>query len=73
MHTLQLSGHISESVAQDYIFSAARGNEAFENKTVCGWDVEFIAACGGEYIARVVSCNQARTVVAVAFVDKFDN
>lgn len=72
MHTLQISGHISESQAMDYIFTACRGNESFENRTLAGYDIEFKKTVNDQWLASVIAPNQERTVVAVAFVDKFD-
>ncbi len=79
MRDLQTSGHISKSVAMEYIAAAAAGNPSFENRAVCGWDVEFVDVkpCQKEHhterLARVVSCNQERTLVAVAYVSQTDN
>lgn len=79
MHRIEVSGHISRAVAMEYIASAAQNNPALEDRSICGWDVEFVDCPLGENkgpeerLARVVSCNQARTVVAVAIVGPGDN
>ena len=73
MRDIQISGHISESQAMDYIFNAVRANPTYEPRTVAGFDIDFIeVASVNERLARVIAPNQARTVVAVAFVDDFD-
>ena len=79
MRGIEVSGHITQAVAAEYIAAAAQRNPAFEDRSVAGWDVEFVDCppgvnkCPGERLARVVSCNQARTVVAVAIVGPGDN
>lgn len=79
MREVQLSGHVSKSVAVEYIAAAAAGNPMFDDVVVFGYDVEFVAVplsahgLPGERLARVVSCDQARSVVAVAIVGPADN
>lgn len=41
MRRIEVSGHIAQAVAMDYIATAARSNPNFEDRSVCGWDVEF--------------------------------
>lgn len=55
------------------------GNADFEARSICGFDVNFVDVQSGhkehhsERLARVVSCNQERTIVAVGFVSSADN
>lgn len=73
MHTLQVSEHVTERAAMEYIFYAVRGNEQFETRNVCGFEVEFTKSVGNEWLVRVIAPNKERTVVAAAFVDSMDN
>ncbi|MCX2694482.1 hypothetical protein OO256_26765 [Pseudomonas sp. DCB_CB] len=79
MRSMQLSGHITEAVAAEYIAAAVANNPALEPRTVFGFDVEFVdVPCGleamaGERLARVVAPNRERTVVAVAIVERSDS
>ena len=79
MRDVQVSGHISKSVAMEYIAAAALSNPEFKPRTMCGFDVEFVDvdSCQkdhySERLARVVTCNRERTLVAVAFVGEGDN
>lgn len=79
MRDISVSGHISKSVAMEYIAAAAMGNTDFVARSICGFDVDFVDVQSGhkehhsERLARVVSCNQERTIVAVGFVSPADN
>lgn len=79
MRDISVSGHISKSVAMEYIAAAAIGNAFFVTRSIHGFDVDFVDVQSGhkehhsERLARVVSCNQERTVVAVGFVSPADN
>jgi hypothetical protein len=79
MRRIEVSGHIAQAVAMEYMATAAQSNPNFEDRSVCGWDVEFREchpadkAHPDERVACVLSCNRARTVVAVALVGPGDN
>lgn len=79
MRDISVSGHIPKSVAMEYIAAAAMGNADFEARSLCGFDVDFVDVESGhkehhsERLARVVSCNKERTIVAVGFVSSADN
>ncbi|ETK20470.1 MULTISPECIES: hypothetical protein [Pseudomonas] len=79
MRDISVSDHISKSVAVEYIAAAAMGNVDFEARSICGFDVDFVDVQSGlkehhsERLARVVACNQERTIVAVGFVSPADN
>lgn len=78
MRGIEVSGHITAAVAMEHIAAAAHNNPSFEDRSAGGWDVEFVDApvgvttCQSERLARVVSCNRERTVVAVAIVGPAD-
>lgn len=62
----------------EYIAAAAVGNADFVVRSICGFDVDFVdvESCHKEHhserLARVMVCNQERTIVAVAYVSPDD-
>lgn len=79
MRDISVSEYISKSVAAEYIASATMGNPNFESRSICGYKVDYVDIDSkhkehySERLARVMSCNDARTIVACAYVSPKDN